>query len=75
MRETEESDRVFIVHMLSSRMRAGVPVDYLHIGTLVVKDPEEARRVFVPRLEVLVSHVEVDDITKRDPATGMCDLD
>ncbi|KZV62807.1 hypothetical protein PENSPDRAFT_657814, partial [Peniophora sp. CONT] len=68
-------DRLQVLRMLSSRMRAGVSLGHLRIDTLVVLDPKEARRSFIPRLEALVSCVEVRRIVERDPDTDSEDED
>ncbi|KZV62806.1 hypothetical protein PENSPDRAFT_657813 [Peniophora sp. CONT] len=69
------TSRLQLLHMLSSRMKAGVPLDRLRIESLIVPDIKEAQRSFVTRLETLVQYVEIDDIYERDPETESDDED
>ncbi|VDC03634.1 unnamed protein product [Peniophora sp. CBMAI 1063] len=61
-------DRQQFLHILSSRRRAGAPLDRLRIDKLLVPDYAEAKKVLLPRMETLVPHVEVE-LLERDPAT------
>ncbi|KZV76278.1 hypothetical protein PENSPDRAFT_747740 [Peniophora sp. CONT] len=66
-------DRSQFWRMLSSRLRAGKQLEHLRIDTLVIEEPMQANRVFIPRLKALVPFVEIDQVQERDPDTDSDD--
>ena len=76
IRETSEQagtlgpDRSQFLRILSSRLRAKRQFERLRIDTLLMEDPTQANRSFIPRLRALVPQVDVHRVQERDPDTG-----